>query len=238
VGARALVLLCQASDLPCPGPGFGALYIGAVSPMLRLDAGQDLLGCVAPTDSLGRSVQGVFRPSRPRDQFEVLRRRTAQRQRPEVNAGDARPVDGPDSLSSLPALCYACSLECYGRMASIAGRFAGTQRRVDLRRYGVSQTRSKIGWGGAAVFGDAGQDRELPGGRHGCAVEWSPRLVRGHGVVSVRGVAFSRATCRSSYPCATPVSREVALGTAAASDVLEPAVSNSKPWLPMQPTEM
>lgn len=39
-----LVLLCQVADSARPGPVFGALYLCLVSPILRVDAGREILG--------------------------------------------------------------------------------------------------------------------------------------------------------------------------------------------------
>jgi len=137
-------------------------------------------------DSLARTVSTLLRPSCAAPRAGDVRAWLVQRQRSEVDAGDVGPRDQPDHLPRLSALHHACDVGRRPRLATAARSAARTARCVDHRRDEFSQTGYAFGRRGASVLWRAGQDRELPSGRHRRALD------RRAGVGDRRAVVLSR----------------------------------------------
>src|SRR5437870_3455986 len=90
-----------------------------------------------------------------------LRARGLQRQRAEVDAGDADAGDRVGGLSSVSALHRACAVGRRPRLATAAGRRPRTSWRVDSRQHELFEIGPTIGRRCAAVLGGVGQNRQL-----------------------------------------------------------------------------
>ena len=159
------------------------LYLSAESSTLRGGARPPRDRAVASTDDVARGLQSVLRPSRAGARVAALRPGVAQRQRAQIDGSDAGARDRPGIVPSLPALHHRCAVERRRRVAATARGRAGTRRPADFRRDELSQTGPALGRRGAPVLWRAGQDRQLPGGRHRGVVDGGPRLsARGRAV--------------------------------------------------------
>src|ERR1700758_3086109 len=86
-------------------------------------------------DSLARTVSTLLRPSRATARVGDVRAWPLQRQRSQVDAGDAGPRHEPDHLSRLSTLRYTRALGRRPDLAAPPRGVARAARRVDHRRH-------------------------------------------------------------------------------------------------------
>src|SRR5437867_2630648 len=161
--------------------------------MLPLGGKRSFLGGSHTADALARSVQGLFWSSSSGDLLAALCRGAVVRQRPQVDAGDVGPADGPGPLPSLPALHHPRALGCDGRLETSALGAAGTAGSAGSGRHRFPQTGPALRRSRPSVLRHPRQDRQLPGGRHGGFVDRGACLAGGCRAVPAAGVAHARA---------------------------------------------
>src|SRR6266849_8577376 len=150
----------------------------------------------AAPDSLARTVSTLLRPSRAAARAADVRARRVQRQRSQVDAGDAGPRHAAGHLPSLSAFHHARDLGRRPDLAASARGAARAPRRVDHRRDQFSQTGHPFGRRGASVLRRAGQDRELPSRGDGRALDRGARVGDRRAVVSPETLARRRRSAR------------------------------------------
>src|SRR5262249_55045741 len=102
-------------------------------------------GARAAPDSLARTVSTLLRPSRATARVGDVRAWPLQRQRSQVDAGDAGPRHEPDHLPRLSAFHYTRGLGRRPDLAAPPRGVARAARRVDHRRHQLSQTGHAFG---------------------------------------------------------------------------------------------
>src|SRR5439155_10300666 len=167
-------------------------------------------GAHSATGALARAVQTLLWPSRAVVVAAQLRPGRLQRQRAEVDAGDAGARDRAGRVPSLSAFHHARTMGCRAGLAPAARRHSGTARDRDSRWHELSETGAALGRGGAAVLRRAGQDRELPSRHHRRAVDRRARVVSGGDPVSARPVADRRGPPTDADPIDGSLSGEMA----------------------------
>jgi len=150
----------------------------------------------AALDSLARTVSTLLRPSGAATRAADVRARRIQRQRSEIDAGDVGPCHRPDHLPRLSAFHHARGLGRRSDLATAPRGAARTAGRVDHRRDQLSQAGDALGRCGASVLWRAGQDRELPSGRDGRAVDGRARLDDRRAAVPPQALAQRRRPTR------------------------------------------
>src|SRR5436309_7211681 len=125
---------------PASGLKILDLYFSVGSSMLPLGGKRSFLGGSHTADALARSVQGLFWSSSSGDLLAALCRGAVVRQRPQVDAGDVGPADGPGPLPSLPALHHTHALGCWRRLETSALGAAGTAGSAGSGRHRFPQT--------------------------------------------------------------------------------------------------
>ena len=163
-------------------------------------------------DALARAVPALLRSSRAAARPADVRARRVQRQRPQVDAGDAGAGHRAGLVSSVSAFHHACAVGCGSDLASAVGNPARAPRRADHRRHQLSETGAALGRRRPPVLRCAGQDRELPSRGDRGAVDGHTRVVAGRVAVSAaileRRMPTRRAAAR--IPSTVVVSGEMA----------------------------
>lgn len=105
-------------------------------------------GAHSAAGAVAGAVQALLRPSGAVDGAAHLRPRRLQRQRADIDAGDAGASHRARRLPSLSALHHACALGCRPGLAPLARGHSRALRRADSRRHQFSE--AGPGVGGAA----------------------------------------------------------------------------------------
>jgi len=128
------------------------------------ERGQDPCGPAA-LRTIRRPVHGLFRATCPARCGESVLGRPRQRQRAQVDAGDARPPERRRNLPSAPALHYRFAVADGRGVGAPARAHAGTLRHSRRRRHGLPETGPALGGRQTAVLRGPWQNRQLSGGR-------------------------------------------------------------------------
>ena len=180
---------------------------------------------------VSRSVHQLFRSPRAPDLRQSVPAGPAQRQRPEIDAADARPAQRPRFLSRPAALHHAFDVGGAPVLAAAARADSRAPRHLGDRRHRPAEAGPRLGRRAAAVLRRRGQGRQLPD----CGVDGVDR--RRVGVADVVGAVPAQSWTEDDERRARARIPRVAfrekwrIAVAHVRTVLPPA----SPWRPSSP---